>query len=814
MLGGLLALTLIAGSDVAATQPRTAVSGRVIDGITGEPLADVRVETPDAHTTTDQEGRFALASSARITRLRFLANGYLDTNVAVDAAELEVRLFPNTFTETMDVVTGLPGFRDAPEQPSATPVSSQQVFQAAGAVDNVFRTLDTLPGVAPTDDFGSRLSVRGGAPDQNLTMMDGVEIHNPYRLYGIASAFNPETVENFDLRAGGFGVQYGDRLSSLLIIDNRTGGRTFRGTAAASITDGNVVIEGRTPGRARGSWLLSARRTYYDLVAGRLQDQNFPSFADVQLQADWEFGPGHRLSLLGLRSREDADLDIDGERPGERTMLGSEARNDLVAARFDAVLGSRGRSSTVVSTYRNSEFFDVNGTVRANAERSNAVDDAVGAGLANVIFNRSVTIDDLAVRQELSFQATPHHLLETGFELHRLTTGLRLSITGDRNTSAANGSSVQGGAGLPDALDSSLAGTRGGLWIQDSFQPSARISLEPGLRLDWSTVNGDNTLSPRFAASIATGRGIRLRTAVGLYTQSPGYEKLLQSDYLIDLSSAREQRLRHERATHLVVGIEKAIAADVNFRIEGYYKAFDDLIVGRLETDTERRTRLAAYDFPDTLHESVPTAPVITSSPVNDASGRAYGLDVYLARTDAAARLTGWMSYTWGRAERHSYGRRSMFEYDRRHALNLVGRYGLTSRWILAATARLASGFPYTPPIGLRVAAVENAQGRLVPRTDLDGNLVYSVDYGGVAHLNAGRLPHYARIDLRVTYRRGGATGRWSLYIEVLNLLDRNNAIALETRLRHDPNAEVPRLVEVPAQGFPRIPTIGFRFRF
>ena len=287
-------------------------------------------------------------------------------------------------------------------------------------------------------------------------------------------------------------------------------------------------------------------------------------------------------------------------------------------------------------------------------------------------------------------------------------------------------------------------------------------------------MNGDNTLSPRFAASIATGRGIRLRTAVGLYTQSPGYEKLLQSDYLIDLSSAREQRLRHERATHLVVGIEKAIAADVNFRIEGYYKAFDDLIVGRLETDTERRTRLAAYDFPDTLHESVPTAPVITSSPVNDASGRAYGLDVYLARTDAAARLTGWMSYTWGRAERHSYGRRSMFEYDRRHALNLVGRYGLTSRWILAATARLASGFPYTPPIGLRVAAVENAQGRLVPRTDLDGNLVYSVDYGGVAHLNAGRLPHYARIDLRVTYRRGGATGRWSLYIEVLNLLDRN----------------------------------------
>ena len=292
MLGGLLALTLIAGSDVAATQPRTAVSGRVIDGITGEPLADVRVETPGRPHHHGPGG----AVRPRIERPHHASPFPSPTGTSTRTSRstrpsLKCGCFQTRSPRTVDVVTGLPGFRDAPEQPSATPVSSQQVFQAAGAVDNVFRTLDTLPGVAPTDDFGSRLSVRGGAPDQNLTMMDGVEIHNPYRLYGIASAFNPETVENFDLRAGGFGVQYGDRLSSLLIIDNRTGGRTFRGTSAASITDANVVIEGRTPGRARGSWLLSARRTYYDLVAGRLQDQNFPSFADVQLQADWEFGP-------------------------------------------------------------------------------------------------------------------------------------------------------------------------------------------------------------------------------------------------------------------------------------------------------------------------------------------------------------------------------------------------------------------------------------------------------------------------------------------------------------------------------------------
>ena len=192
----------------------------------------------------------------------------------MEGADLEVRLFRNTFAETVEVVSET----IAQERPSSNPISSEEIFRVAGSIDNVFRTLDTMPGVASTDDFGSRLAVRGGTPDQNLTVMDGIEIHNPYRLFGITSAFNPETVENFDLTAGGFGVAYGDRLSSLLIVDNRRGSRDFQGATALSITDGNVVLEGRTPIWDNGTWLFSARRTYYDLIAGRVQDQNFPSF--------------------------------------------------------------------------------------------------------------------------------------------------------------------------------------------------------------------------------------------------------------------------------------------------------------------------------------------------------------------------------------------------------------------------------------------------------------------------------------------------------------------------------------------------------
>ena len=806
----LLVGILLAWAPLAAAQDSTTVTGVVTDGVTGMPLPDVRVDSGQAAVTTGPDGRFSVVLGEGDTTLWVRANGYLETRVRVAGADIEVRLFPNTFAETIEVVSET----IVQPRPSSTPIAPEEIFQVAGSVDNVFRTLDLLPGVASTDDFGSRLAVRGGTPDQNLTVMDGVEIHNPYRLFGIASAFNPETVESFQLTAGGFGVAYGDRLSSLLIVENRSGSRAFQGATAVSVTDGNVVLEGTTPLWDNGTWLFSARRTYYDLVAGPLLGQNFPSFADLQLQAGWDFSSGHRFTLTGLRSVEDADLNIDGDRPDESIAFGSDVSNDLASARFDAVLGSRGTSTTIVSWYRNRERLDFDGTIRADARRSNAPDDDEAFGLASIAFDRLISVRDISVRQEFDVQTSPEHLVSTGLEIHRLNTGVGFTIAGDRNENEANGSSILGGSGLPDTLQSLLEGTRGGLWIQDIYAPSPRVSVEPGLRVDWSTINRGVTVSPRVAATVGLGGGARLRAAFGLYTQSPGYEKLVQSDYFIDLSAARELRLLHEKATHVVVGVEQDLGADVTARVEGYYKRFDDLLIGRLETEAERRGRISQYDFPEDLQDSIPTAPAITSHPTNDARGDAHGFDVYLTHTNAAAPLTGWLSYAWGRSNRESYGRRYAFEYDRRHAFNVVGRYRLTSRWNLAGTVRLASGFPHTSPLGLRVSAVANERGQLVPGTDLDGNLIYTVDYGGVENLNSGRLPYYARVDFRATYRRGGATGRWSLYVEVINLLGRDNPVELEPRLAHDPGANMPRLFETAAQGFPRIPTFGFRLRF
>ena len=802
-----------------AAQPRVVVTGVVIDGATTEPLPGATVASGAQTVTTDAAGRFTVTLAPRDATLRVAADGYLENTVALEpglteaGAELEVLLFANTFSETVEVVSAV---RPPTERPSATPVESEEVLAVAGAIDNIFRALDTLPGVALTGDFGSRLAVRGGTPDQNLTVMDGVEIHNPFRLFGLVSAFNPETVERFELTAGGFGAAYGDRLSSLLIVDNRVGERDFAGSTSASVTDANVVFEGAAPGG--GSWLLTGRRTYYDLVAGLLTDQNLPSFADVQIQANWTFGPGHRLAILGLSSRENADfrLDDDEDDAASREMgrFLSEAGNDLASIRLEALLGTSATSRTIVSWYRNTELLGVDARFESDARRSNDPDDGIGIGLTSLVFDRALAVRDLSVRQEFSFQVSPAHTLDTGVELHRLASGVDLTIMGDRNETVANPSSVRGGGGLPEALDSSLAGTRGGAWISDRWVVTPRFSLEPGLRLDWSTINGDAGVSPRFAATVALGWESRLRVAGGLYTQSPGYEKLIQSDYFFDLSPDRIATLRHERATHLVAGFEKDLGANVLARIEGYYKTFDGLIVGRLESEAARRARVAQYDFPTDLQNNVPAAAQITSIPINGGGGTAYGLDAYVVRDEPASRLSGWLSYAWGRADRETYGLRYPFEYDRRHAVNAVGQFRLASRWRVAATAQVATGFPYTPAVGVRVAADEVEDGRLVPARDTAGALVYAADLGGLDNLQRGRLPAYARVDLRITNLRGDPPGRWSWYIEVINVLNRDNPVEFDTALEYDPDGLTPRVLQTPTAGFPLIPSFGVRVRF
>lgn len=809
-----------AQTPVAPAAQRT-IAGTVVDEATRAPLPGAEVLAAGVRATTDAAGRFSLRVPAGQVELSVIAAGRypLVTTIDVataDATNAELALIRESGFETSVAVVAT-----APmAAPAAETVAPVQVLRTPGALDNVFRTLQTLPGVAATQEFSSRLSVRGGSPDQNLTMMDGVEIHDPYRLFGLTSAFNPETIQRFELATGGFSAKYGDRLSSLLLIENRDGrsgtGRV-QGSASLSITDANVVVEGGLPKSAKGSWLVTGRRTYYDLVAERLTDQEFPGFQDLQARASWAPSNGTRITAFTLTSRQAAALEIDDD--DARGAFQDDTDNDLAWARADVTLGTRGQSHTIVGFSDTRSTFGIDAAFQNTSQRSNAPDDDA-IGTASVIFERGLGVKDVSVRQELTW-AAGGHLIDLGGEAHRLSTSQRFQIFGDRNPVAANGSSVQGGAGLPDLLESTSVATRGGGWLQDTWQAASRLSMQAGLRVDRAGLTGETVMSPRLSVTVTPDDATKLIAAAGHYSQSPGVEKLAQSDYVLDFTHPDVRRLRSERAWLTSFGVERTLGGNVSIKLEGYYKQFTDVLIGRLEPENERLARVARYDFPAALQTDIPVQPLITTVPTNDGRGRAYGFDVFVNRP-GGGRLTGWTSYTWGRAERDAYGRRYPFEYDRRHAFTLVSSFALTSRWDVAATTRIASGFPRTAPLGVRVAGREDTldldgdglTDEILPARDGRGLLEYAPDFGGVPNLNGARLPVFARVDARVTWRPRGAAGRWELYAEVINLLDRQNAGAFDPELVYDPASDRPAIVEQRDQAIPRLPTLGVRFRF
>ena len=391
-------------------------------------------------------------------------------------------------------------------------------------------------------------------------------------------------------------------------------------------------------------------------------------------------------------------------------------------------------------------------------------------GIEVVDFTRDLKVRDVSLRQEFSVQAGSRHLFETGFEVHALRTGWGWTVGADMTAplSAAMRFAVTGdpgptspriGVGLPLLLRSTRDTTRAAVWFQDRYQPRAGVLLEPGLRIDRSGLAGETIASPRLGIRLDLTPRTRLRFAIGRYTQSPGYEKLLQSDYFFDLTSADSGQLKSERSVHVIGAIERALTSSVTARVEAYVKTFDRLIVGRLETPAETAARVAPYAFPAEIASSVPSAPIITTNPMNGATGRAYGFDVYVEKPPQSRRdrLSGWASYTFGVADITSYGRQYPFNYDRRHSLSVVGPYWLSRRLDVGATLRVASGFPTTPAVGVRVMATPGADGSLVPlksptgavRLDRRSGRRWESQHGTVAGLRAARPARHVQSQER-----------------------------------------------------------------
>ncbi len=263
------------------------ISGRITNLETGEPVefANVFVANTSLGCATDKDGNYEIVSIPRsIVQLEIRCVGYEQKSLRYNlksgkSVRLDVKLQPRIYE--MDEICAVANRERIIQQPgiSSFSIRARQIDRMPGyGQKDLFRTLQMMPGVVSTNDYKSQLYIRGGNADQNLVLFDGATIYNPFHFSGILSAFDVDALQGVDLYAGGFGAEYGGRLSSVLDIRSRTGKSGTSAQFNISPLAAKMLLE--TPLGSRVNTLFSARRSYVSSMAKTLGNTVLPDFYD------------------------------------------------------------------------------------------------------------------------------------------------------------------------------------------------------------------------------------------------------------------------------------------------------------------------------------------------------------------------------------------------------------------------------------------------------------------------------------------------------------------------------------------------------
>jgi hypothetical protein len=346
--------------------------------------------------------------------------------------------------------------------------------------------------------------------------------------------------------------------------------------------------------------------------------------------------------------------------------------------------------------------------------------------------------------------------------------------------------------------------------MQDRIAIGDRVFIQPGVRLDvYPSLRERVSVSPRVNVSIKLDELSTVRAAYGHYAQSPGMEKQDFRNRFI-FSEGTLAALVPEHAHHYVIGYDRMMTADWQFKTEAYYKSFDDIIEAQKLTGS---TWLVAETGGDVLRRDGWTTPQrvqsdsLTSTPVNAGTGRSYGLELMLQkiRSGPDDTFTGWISYALSFAERERDGIVSPFLFDQRHAMNIVGNYKFAPSWDIGARFTLRSGRPFVRALGVQPRVVMqkvNGVDTPVVQVDTRGKVILDAVYE--RETLTGRLDIYHTLDIRITTYPGWWGLQWSVYLDIQNVYNRKNQ--QQQRYFVDDRG---RLEERPVNGIPIFPSRG-----
>lgn len=583
-----------------------------------------------------------------------------------------------------------------------------------GEVD-IIKTIQLLPGVSSAAEGGQGFYVRGGGPDQNLVLLDEAVVYNAAHLFGFFSVFNADAVKNVNLIKGGMPANFGGRMSSVLEVSmNEGNNKKFRVKGGIGAISSRITVEGPLK-KNKGSFVLSGRRTYIDLIMKAAISDTSPFagssyfFYDMNLKMNYKLGDKDRLYLSGYYGKDEFNFgNIE-----DGFSVDMPWGNGIAALRWNHLFSSR-LFMNVTGTYTNYLF-------------------EFGSAQDQFRFELNSGISDWGGKVDFSYYPSTRHTLKWGLD-YTFHTFTPISVSAESND-------VEFDTGLAQKLISHESAA----YVLDEFDLNEKIKINAGIRYSTfqhvgpftryfkgdgiSTQDSTRTyekgdliqfyhgLEPRISGRIKLNKNSSIKAGYAYNYQYVHLTSLSAVSLPTDVWYPTTSKAKPQQGWQTSLGYFKNFNQNMfETSIELYYKGLKNLIEykeGALPNDN-------VNDNTDNL--------------LVFGTGWSYGTEFFIKKKKG--KFTGWIGYTWSKTERKfpdlNNGVPFPAKYDRRHDLSVILSYKLNERWVFSSAFIYATGNTLTLPSSWYVQ---------------DQDLLFN--YGP---RNSTRMAPYHRLDLSATW--------------------------------------------------------------
>lgn len=746
----LIVLALCILSSNLFAQTNGLLIGTVQNTSTSERMAGVTISVNDRLiiVKTDSTGRFRISLGVGTYKVSANYVGFTAVtkyNIVVGSGSpqsVTFELQPSAVTLS-DVVIKFNKPKSAIATDMVTPLSVQQltteeIKSNPGGNFDVSKVIQTLPGIGISNGGSERndVIVRGGAPNENVYYLDGIEIPllNHFQTQGSSGGaqgiLNVSFIESLKLSSSAFDARYDNPLASTFVIKQREGNaERFAGNARVSLTESVLTLEG--PLSKKTTFLASGRKSYLGLLFGLIDLPIRPNFYDFQYKVVHRFNEKTTLTAIGL---------------GAIDRFNFAAPKEATPENIYTL-----RATPYINQWTYTAGFNLN--------------HKINNGFMNFTLSRNVFDNQLdKYEDERQIEAARTLLVASQeienkfrFDINKFVNGWKLSagvmaqLVG-YNTNFFNKTTpaVNGGSSNVIDFQSDFDFWKYGLFLQGSknlFNNSLLVSA--GVRTDMNTFTstGDNplkTLSPRLSLAYHVNSKWDISGSIGSYFKIPTYTSL---GYVDPSGIQANKNMSYIRSDHYVLGTQFLPKSDLRFTFETFYKAYSNYPVALLNGISLANQ---GAEFGTVGNEQL----------LSVGEGETYGFEFFVQQK-LVSKLFYVASYSWLRSKFSGLDAELLpSSWDSRHLFSLTLGYKLRNNWDLGLKYRYAGGTPYTP---FDLAASQ--QNYLTTGTG-------TLDYG---NLNALRLRAFSQLDFRVDKRINFKKTSLNLYLDLQNVLAQKN---------------------------------------